>query len=115
MGARLACKEKHHKHGKKHHVARKPEEDKETNAMKQLARSLSRMPPVVIAAPAPTARRPSINRGFAAYSRFFPFRFRRGVREGRGHFRASVNLSILSLRFGRIRKQTGGSAFFYSL
>jgi hypothetical protein len=67
------------------------------------------MTPVVVTTAAPAAGRASINGWFAANSWFFPFRFCRGMRKGRGHFEASMELSILSLRFGRIRKERDGS------
>src|SRR5208282_5192425 len=106
--ARLPSEKKHHKHGKKHHVACKAEEHKEPNAMKQLARSSALMAPVVITAASSAAGRAPINRRFSADSGFFPFRFRWGVRKGRGHEQSSVKMSILSLWLGRISKETVG-------
>jgi hypothetical protein len=83
--SRLSREKKHHKHGKKHHVASKTEEHKESDAMKQFARTPALIPPVIIASSATAAGGAPINGRSATYSWFFPFRFRRGVRKGRGH------------------------------
>jgi hypothetical protein len=111
VGACLSREEKHHKHCKKHHVAGKTEEHKEPDAMKQFARPSALTAPVVVASTATAAGRASIDGRFAANSWFFPFRFRRGVRKGRGHAQSfmnqtSVKMSILSLWLGRISKET---------
>ena len=117
VGARIhvrAClprEKKHHKHCKKHHVAGKTEAHEEPDAMKQFARTPALIPPVIIASPATAAGGASINGRLAAYSWFFPFRFRRGVRKGSGHAQSSMNqtsvkMSILSLWLGRISKET---------
>jgi hypothetical protein len=66
------------------------------------------MLPVVVASAPSAARGTPVNRGFPANSWFFPFRFRRGVRKGRGHAQSSVKMSILSLLFGRIVPKTVG-------
>jgi hypothetical protein len=52
------------------------------------------MLPVVIAAAATATGGPSVNRRFAANSRLFPFRFRRGMRKGSGHSEASVQIRL---------------------
>jgi hypothetical protein len=109
VGASLSCKEKHHQHGKKHHVAGKAEEDKEPDPMQEFARAASCMTPIVVATAATAACGAPVNWRFSAYSWLFPFRFRRGMRKGSGHARSSVKKSILSLLFGRIAKETVGS------
>jgi hypothetical protein len=106
----LSREKEHNQHGKKHHVAGKTEEHKESDAMKQFARTSALIPPVIVASSATAAGRASINWRFSADSRFFPFRFRRGVRKGRGHAQSSMNqtsvkMSILSLWLGRISKE----------
>jgi len=102
---RLPSEEKHNKHGKKHHVTGKSEENKEPDAMKQLAGAPAFISPVVVTTSTTAAGRAPINGRFAADSWFFPFRFRRGVRKGRGHAQSSVKMSILSLWLGRIFKE----------
>jgi hypothetical protein len=52
------------------------------------------MLPVVIAAAAAATGGPSVNRRFAANPWLFPFRFRRGMRKGRGHLEASVQIRL---------------------
>jgi hypothetical protein len=107
----LSREKEHNQHGKKHHVAGQTEEHKESDAMKQFARTSALIPPVIIASSATAAGGAPINGRFAAYSWFFPFGFRRGVRKGRGHAHSSMNqtsvkMSILSLWLGRISKET---------
>jgi hypothetical protein len=109
--ASLTGEKKHHKHGKKHHVAGEAEEYKKSNAMQQFARTSALMAPVIVASAATAAGWAPINGRFAANSRFFPFRFRRRMRKGSGHAQTSMNqtsvkMSILSLWLGRISKET---------
>src|SRR5579863_2900908 len=107
MGPCLACKKQHHQHGEEHHVAGEAEENKEADAMEQLARS-ALMPPVVIASASPSARGATVDGRLAADSWLFPFCFRWGVGKGRGHSRSSVQLRILSVWFGRMAKPLVG-------
>jgi hypothetical protein len=104
-------------HGKKHHVAGKTEEHKEPDAMEQFARTSALIPPVIVASSTTAACGAPVDGRFAADSRLFPFRFRRGVRKGRGHAQSSINqtsvkMSILSLWLGRISKETVVSAMW---
>jgi len=50
----LPCIEDHHENRKKDHFDREEGEDKETNAVKKLARTTALVLPLVISAPAPT-------------------------------------------------------------
>jgi hypothetical protein len=94
VSARLAREEQRDQNGKKHHVRRKDGEDREANLVKQLARTAPLVLPIVIASTAPTAGGSPVNRRFAANSRLFPFRFRRGMRKGSGHSEASVQIRV---------------------
>jgi hypothetical protein len=94
VSASLARKEQRNQDGKKHHVRRKDGEDREANLVKQLARTSPLVLPIVIASTAPTAGGSPVNRRFAANSRLFPFRFRRGMRKGSGHSEASVQIRV---------------------
>jgi hypothetical protein len=81
----LAGKEKNYQHDKKHHVSCQTKEDEKSNAVEQFARTTVLSPPIVIATTASATRGTPVDWGFAADSRLFPFRFRRGVRKNRGH------------------------------
>jgi hypothetical protein len=99
MGAGLARKEECNKDGEEHHVASESRKQEEANFMKQFAWTAAIMLPIIVAATASTAGGPAIERRLAADSRFFPFRFRRGMRKGSGHQKPLCNSDYTTFRW----------------
>jgi hypothetical protein len=86
MHAGLTGKEEYNKSGEEHHVAGEPEENEEADLVQAFTRPPMLALPVVIASTAPASGGRSVNRGFSADSRFFPFDFRWGSCKSNGHF-----------------------------
>src|ERR1035437_8199830 len=85
LQTRLAREEEQDKRGKEEHVSRKGGKQEEPDAVREFEGAAALIFPLVVPAAATTAGRPPVHGRFAADSRLFPFRLRRGARKGRGH------------------------------
>jgi hypothetical protein len=94
VGAGLSRKEERDQDCEEHHVAGESGKEEEANLVKQFARTVVLMLPVVVASTPSSTGRSMVNGRFAADSRLSPFRFRRGMRKGSGHCQASVQIRL---------------------